>query len=215
MADNPPYMFGYGTIPKVLNKIKAASSPPRFTQDFLATKLGFPGGTAKPIIPLLKRIGFLGSDGIPTELYKQFRGTPRESKNAMGKAIKTGYSELYLRNEYLHDLPDEELRGVVVSATGLESDSRLVDAICGTLKALKSFAAFDDVEEDDVTPSTESVPLPATLSHSAPPASLSLTHEGGLGMNLSYTINLNLPPTTDINVFNAIFKSLRENLLKS
>jgi len=33
-------------------------------------------------------------------------------------------------------------------------------------------------------------------------------------MNLSYTINLNLPATTDIKVFDAIFKSLREHLLK-
>lgn len=30
---------------------------------------------------------------------------------------------------------------------------------------------------------------------------------------ISYTINLNLPATTDIEVFNAIFKSLKENLL--
>jgi hypothetical protein len=36
-----------------------------------------------------------------------------------------------------------------------------------------------------------------------------------MGMNLSYTINLNLPATSDISVFNAIFKSLKENMLDS
>lgn len=36
---------------------------------------------------------------------------------------------------------------------------------------------------------------------------------GKIGMNLSYTINLNLPATSDIAVFNAIFKSLKENIL--
>ena len=35
-----------------------------------------------------------------------------------------------------------------------------------------------------------------------------------LGLNLSYTINLNLPATSDVAVFNAIFKSLKENMLK-
>jgi len=35
-----------------------------------------------------------------------------------------------------------------------------------------------------------------------------------VGLNLSYTINLNLPETDDINVYNAIFKSLKENMLK-
>jgi hypothetical protein len=34
-----------------------------------------------------------------------------------------------------------------------------------------------------------------------------------VGMNLSYTINLNLPPSPDPEVFNAIFKALKEHLL--
>ena len=34
------------------------------------------------------------------------------------------------------------------------------------------------------------------------------------GLNLSYTINLNLPETSDVEVFNAIFRSLKDNLLK-
>jgi hypothetical protein len=42
------------------------------------------------------------------------------------------------------------------------------------------------------------------------------THrETAAGLNLSYTINLNLPETSDVEVFNAIFKSLKENLLKA
>ncbi len=34
-----------------------------------------------------------------------------------------------------------------------------------------------------------------------------------LGLNLGYTINLNLPATSDPAVFNAIFRALKENLL--
>jgi len=36
----------------------------------------------------------------------------------------------------------------------------------------------------------------------------------GEGINLSYTINLHLPSTSEIEVFNAIFKSLKEHLLQ-
>jgi len=36
----------------------------------------------------------------------------------------------------------------------------------------------------------------------------------GIGMNLSYTINLNLPETKDPEVFDAIFSALKEKLLK-
>lgn len=69
MADKAlPYVPGYGNIKKVLDKMRAASTPPRFTQDFLATALDMSGGSAKPVIPFLKRTGFLGSDGTPTDL---------------------------------------------------------------------------------------------------------------------------------------------------
>lgn len=38
---------------------------------------------------------------------------------------------------------------------------------------------------------------------------------GGLpsGLSLGYTVNLHLPATSDVAVFNAIFRSLREHLL--
>jgi hypothetical protein len=35
-----------------------------------------------------------------------------------------------------------------------------------------------------------------------------------LGLNLGYTINLNLPATSDPEVFDAIFKSLKQHLLR-
>jgi len=82
MADYPPFMNAVGVISKILNKIKAAQTPERFTQDFLATALSFPGGSAKAFIPLAKRIGLLGPDGVPTDFYKSFRH-PDQSRLAM------------------------------------------------------------------------------------------------------------------------------------
>lgn len=38
-------------------------------------------------------------------------------------------------------------------------------------------------------------------------------HHKTTKLGISYTINLNLPPTTEIEVFNAIFKSLKEHIL--
>jgi hypothetical protein len=70
-----PYVPAYGNVTKVLEKIRTAQTPPRFTQDFLATTLDMPGGSAKPVIPFLKRTGFLASDGTPTDLYRQFRNS--------------------------------------------------------------------------------------------------------------------------------------------
>ena len=77
---------------------------------------------------------------------------------------------------------------------------------------LKGFADFDVstadiVHEKPENPDTE-VNIPVS------PTSISNGDDGDIGLNLSYTINLVLPKTDDVAVFNAIFKSLRENLLK-
>jgi len=46
MASNKklPYVAQPGTVIKILQKIKEAKTPERFTQDFLKTKLGLKGG---------------------------------------------------------------------------------------------------------------------------------------------------------------------------
>ncbi len=210
MSKNPPYVSSPGNIIKVLSKISEAATPERFTQDFLETKLGMSGGSVRPLIPFLKRLGFLSADGKPTDLYKQYRN-PSESGRAVAEAMKVGYRDLYQINEYAHDLGDTKLKGAVTQLTGLESDSRVVQLIVGSFKALKDMADFDSTleEEEPVEPQVNGLPPPENKYH--PPQ---VGNANGVGMNLSYTINLNLPATSDISVFNAIFKSLREHLLR-
>lgn len=58
MASKLPYVNQSGTILKILNKVKEAQTPDRFTQDFLETKLGSKGGAARQIIPLAKKTWF-------------------------------------------------------------------------------------------------------------------------------------------------------------
>ena len=73
MADYPPYMNAYGNVTKILNKIKDAKTPSRFSQDYLETVLGFSGGGSRPFVSLAKRIGLLNADGTPSDLYSRFR----------------------------------------------------------------------------------------------------------------------------------------------
>ena len=201
-----PYVPGYGNITKALDRIKTASVPERFTQDFLATKLDLKGGSPKPVIPFLKRSGFLGSDGVPTELYRRFRNST-QSGAAAAASLKTGYRPLYEINEYVHEVSDAELKGIIVQATGAEEDGTLVKAAVGSFKALRAFADFDaqpDTPTDDEA-EAEVAPIPSPVLHGP---------DGGPGIRLGYTINLHLPATSDVAVFNAIFKSLREHLLR-
>jgi hypothetical protein len=156
----------------------------------------------------LKKLGFLSSDGTPTEIYRRFRN-PSQSGRAADDALRHGYKTLFEMNETAHELDDKQLRGLVVQATGLEQDSRVAHAITGTFKTLKRYAQFDGEEE---------LPREEKSSQEIVTTGADHTHKTGtersMGMNLSYTINLNLPATSDVKVFDAIFRSLREHLLK-
>lgn len=206
----PPYVNATGILNSVLKKMVEAPPPPRFTQDFLTTKLGFKKGSANAVIPFLKRLGFLGSDGVPTDLYSRFRN-PSKAGYAVAAAMRLGYQDLYTRNEYWHNLDKKELSGLIIEATGTAQNSSTLQAILNTIGVLKQYAKFDGVEEiNNEQPEEKVIPQKETEE-------VIIHHKKGkddLGINLSYTINLNLPETSDIAVFDAIFKSLRENLLK-
>jgi hypothetical protein len=206
-------MNSYGLIPKILSAIQQAKTPTRFSQDFLSTSLAFTGGSARAFPPFAKRLGLIADDGSPTELYKSFRD-PNRTKSAMAAAIRKGYESLFDRNEYADKLDRAGLEGLLIQITGLDSGSQTLKAIASSFEAVKRFADFDQSAPDQVpAPPQPAIPLPALPSPALHPANPADGQE--FRMNLSYTINLNLPKSDDVAVFNAIFKALRENLLKT
>lgn len=209
MPANLPYVASPGSIKTALEKIRTAATPERVTKDFVTTVLQIKGGTGGNIPPFLKRIGFVASDGAPTDLYRRFRN-PATGGAAVADAIRLGYKDLLQANEYFYRLSDKDLLALIVQVTGVEADNRAAALTLSAIKMLKGFANFDVSEPVRETGEQELVreltPKPATLPIHPP-------SNGQLGLNLSYTINLNLPATADQAVFNAIFRSLKEHLL--
>ena len=143
------------------------------------------------------------SNGTPTGLYKKLRNNATTGA-AMAQAMKIGYREIFERNEYANDLDREKLKGLVVEITGLDTKNKIVQLICQTFETLKKFANFEsklpEISKEDQQKET-------------------IQAEGAdaqrdFDLGLSYTINLVLPKTDDQAVFNAIFRSLRDNLLR-
>ncbi|MCH4892022.1 hypothetical protein GO308_02715 [Sphingomonas sp. SFZ2018-12] len=205
-----PYVTSPGNIDRALTGIKQAAVPERVSQDFVKTILKIPGGSGDQMTSFLKKVGFTNADGSPTDLYKKFRN-PAQSGASVAAAIRAAYAPLYLRNEFMHELSDEALVGLVTEETGQAHDSGPVKLVCACIKHLKSFADFSQSSE-----TAYSGPLSAT-THETPTQPLveSPISPQSFGLNLGYTINLNLPATSDSEVFNAIFKSLKEHLLRS
>lgn len=83
----------------------------------------------------------------------------------------------------------------------------MIKAILNSFKALKNYAIFDEEiekETDIQTLSENKKERNQTVNIQKPP----------IGLNLGYVINLNLPATTDVAVFDAIFESLKKHILE-
>jgi hypothetical protein len=211
-VENLPYAQRTATLITMLDKIKTASVPEKFSQDFVAEKLLMKGGTPRSIIPFIKKMGLVATDGTPTERYKEFRN-PAKSGTAIASAMRELYEQLFEMNEYIHDTNLNLLKGLIVEATGAEQNSTVVSKTLSTFQALRKIADFDFFSEEEIEVSAEAADSASTYAMPQIHSQRS-GNNGGEGINLSYTINLNLPTTTDIEVFNAIFKSLKQHLIQ-
>ncbi|SMX39681.1 DUF5343 domain-containing protein [Octadecabacter ascidiaceicola] len=216
MSTKLPYIASPGTVKTVLDKIIEARTPERFTQDFLETKLGAKGGSARAVIPLLKRIGMIEQDGSPTEIYRKFRNNDTMG-TAMASAIRHGYKEIFDRNEYAYDLPKPKIAEMVNEISGKEKGNSADNYTVLTFFNLKEYADFEalpdeaavteDVKDDQKIPES-----PVRIE--TPTGRVEADQVAGQPLSLAYSINLHLPETDDIKVFDAIFQSLNANILK-
>lgn len=203
----PPFMNSTGLIGKIFEKIQQAKVPPRYTQDFQSTVLGFGSGSARPFIPFLKRLNFIQSDGTPTELYTRFRNAD-SSGAAMAEAMRIGFADIFQKNEFANDLSDDKLKNLVVEVTGKEPSDGTVGAIVGSFKACKQLADFDGADAVKKNKADDAPDTTKSIVKYEPERK-----QSGRDIRIGYTININLPETTNVEVYNAIFASIKQNLL--
>ena len=88
------YTQAYGTLEEFFGKIRDAQAPDKFTHQILKD-LGYKSNNHRPFIPLMKSLGFLSSDGSPTQRYHEYRNHSK-SKDIMGEALKEAYADIFL-----------------------------------------------------------------------------------------------------------------------
>ncbi|MBQ7542523.1 MAG: DUF5343 domain-containing protein [Clostridia bacterium] len=194
-----PYMVSNNKIAPIIEKIQQAARPQKFTIEVLRT-LGFTSTNDRAFIPLFKKLGFFADDGTPTTLYDQLKDAT-STKYILAAQIKELYSELYAINTEIHKAPETEIKGAISRVTGKDADG--VGRIYNTFKTLCSIADFTHIV---TTPSQEENNSDDPVPTCSAPVALRSSE-------FHYNIQIHLPATNDISVYNTIFKSLKENLL--
>lgn len=209
MADYPAYVNAYNGIPTLFQKIKTAAVPPKFTVDFLSTVLDMKSSSYRAMIPLLKKLGFIDAANVPTQAYKDFREDSL-SGSVMAERLREAYKPLFQANEYAWKLNKADLTAKVKSLIGAPEDDQYLPSVAGTFLALSKLAKWEGGAPKKKEPTTDD----ADADKGGDGGRKREEEFAGGRLRLAYTINLNLPATTEVEVFNAIFKSLRENLLR-
>jgi hypothetical protein len=197
---NFSYTFTPSRFKDMLQAMIGAERPPTFNRDFIETVLNIKGGTVSGFPPLLKRLGFLGPDNSPAELYGQFQADSSRPAAALA-GLRNGFAELFKRNAHVHRADDAKIKDYLVQITGRKKDDQVVTAILGTFNAVRSFVGEGEVSEEG-KPEPPDKQLQDQVNDISRP-----------NLGLSYHINIVLPETKDVAVFNAIFQSLKQNLL--
>ncbi|HEX8450566.1 MAG TPA: DUF5343 domain-containing protein [Longimicrobium sp.] len=205
MPQSYPYIISNNKIEPILAKIRSAAKPERFSREFLK-KMGFTASNDRAMVTVMRDLGFVGETGSPTEYYDRLRDAT-DWKVVLGERVKDLYSDLYALNTEIHNATDDEIKGAISRITG--KDERSVARYLTTFKTLASLANFSgrpskskphvEVQEVDVQPP------PQRATPHEPPA-------GAREPSFHYNIQIHLPATTDISVYNAIFKSMKEHL---
>jgi hypothetical protein len=167
-----PYLNSPGSLSTVLDKITKAATPDRVTGDVITNTYLMKGGYGRAVLSYLKRINFIGSDGVPTELYKQFRNE-NTAGQAVAQAILHGYAPLKALNERFYELSDSELKSLIIQITGAASDSSSVNQTLGTLKKILSYADFRSPAQNVNTPiEHQEQPTPSRSPETRPPVAI-------------------------------------------
>jgi hypothetical protein len=205
---NLPYLAASGTLKRVLDRAVELAKPDKFNYDFLENVVKITGGAARSCIPILKKMAFLNADNTPTELYSRFR-TEGGRSAAAHQGLRNAFPEIFRRSDYAHAVEDAKLRDIIVEITGLKANDPVAQAIKGTFSAIKGYIAVGYNPAVAEPESPTSADQPTVSDHT-----IVSTQVGDRPLGLSYNINIVLPETSDINVLNAIFRSVRDNLLK-
>lgn len=208
MALPTTYTQAFTLLADFFSKIRDAQAPPKFTNQLLKD-MGFESTNHRAFIPLLKSLSFLTADGTPTQRYHDYRNHSM-SKKVMGKAIKEAYSDIFLikANPTAADKP--LIEGKFKS---FHNASDVVAALMAkTFYALLDLADLTNIDSIGTSSTLPNPPVDKLPTEDETEKQQKSKLHGTVGLH--YNIQIHLPATKDLEVYNAIFKSLKDHLLE-
>lgn len=202
------YLTSVKNLPAIMAKIVEGTAPKKFNTAHLKG-IGFKSSNDQGVLALLKDLGFLGDDGTPIQRYHAYRDASRSSA-VLGEALREAYEELFHINAKPGDGDRGAIKGKFKSVHNV-SDG-VAQKMTTTFYALLKLADLDAELRQASEPNDPSLvgdPVEGKGSELLEDRKVQLPTT----VSLRYNVEIHLPASKDIEVYNSIFKSLKEHLL--
>lgn len=199
------YLQTTKNLQNIINTLVNAQAPERFTNKFLED-LDFKSTNDRLYIGVFKALGLLDENGVPTTKYHQFLDQTETGK-VLAACIQEAYKDLFALKRDAQNLSIEEIKGKMKTLTQGQKSDNIILLMANTFKALCDVADWSGTTITllkDEKKEAKSEPSPDSPNFQCQTAS---------GMNLHYNIQIHLPETTNMAVYDAIFQSLKKHLL--
>jgi hypothetical protein len=218
MAMQPVYLIAIKNLAKFLEALRHAQAPEKVGLRFVE-ELGFTSTNDRLFIPLLKAMKFLDDTGKPTARYHSFLDDT-QWKSVLADGVRDAYPDLFRVNRSANALNRDQLSGKIKSLAEGKLSPAMLGNVTKTFMELVKLADFSGDRVD--APKSDVSEEPDVTSRSA----LSLATkddargDGGAGDSrqgsptLVYRIEIVLPAVRDQAIYDAIFRSAKEHLLK-
>jgi len=210
MSLTSAYLITTKNLEAFLNSLISAKAPERFTYNFLQ-QLEFKSTNDRLFIALLKGLGFLDDNSVPTQRYYEFLDQT-QSKTILAHAIMEAYEDLFALNTKAHTMTLDEVKNKLRTLTQGQKTDNVIGLMANTFKALCDYADWSKKTTtiSEMPEIQREKNEPHSNQHDATvPTSVTPKISNA---QLHYNIQIHLPETRDVAVYDAIFRSLKEHL---
>lgn len=212
MALSTAYLQTTKNLNAIINSIVNAKAPDRFTYKFLED-LGFKSSNDRLYISVFKALGLLDDNSAPTPLYLRLIDQT-ETDKVLAEGIQAAYEDLFALRKDAYNLSLDEVKGKMKTLTEGQKSDNVINYMANTFLALCERADWSSpgkcsIDNGDGSNSGghESLESQTDLANSTK------EHKhASRDASFHYNIQVHLPETTNMAVYDAIFQSMAKHL---
>lgn len=208
MALTNSYLTSTKNLESIINSVINAKAPERFTNKFLED-LGYKSSNDRLLIGMFKALGLLDDNGQPLQRYYEFLDQTQTGR-ILAIGIEEAYEDLFNLRKDAQNLSNDEIKNKLKTLTQGQKSDKILGLMAMTFRAFCDLADWSKTVENNAAMQDN---VSNSKSENFNEISKEESKASKTNMNLHYNIQIHLPETTNMAVYDAIFQSLKKHLL--